>query len=254
MFKSEQKNKKNQSIESKQKGREGIRYKSLPVEKAEVNEESMTVSGYLAAFNNIDEVGDMLLKGCFAKSLKEHGPESESPRKIIFCWQHDTHVPIGQFTKLVEDDKGLYFEANLDDIPFVKETVIPQYKSGTLNQHSIGFGYVWDKCEWVEKGGEEFFSVGEVKLYEGSVVTVGCNPETPFTGFKSLSNAEVEQKYKELEKITAKLAKIDKDNITRLFNSLLSSEQDTPAQEPSNEQKEPSKASKKSINKMFKSK
>ena len=34
-------------------------------------------------------------------------------------------------------------------------------------------------------------TIKEIKLYEGSNVTLGANPETPFTGFKSLTMAEI---------------------------------------------------------------
>jgi hypothetical protein len=33
--------------------------------------------------------------------------------------------------------------------------------------------------------------IKEIKLYEGSNVTLGANPETPFMGFKSLTMAEI---------------------------------------------------------------
>ncbi|MDR2127309.1 MAG: HK97 family phage prohead protease [Prevotellaceae bacterium] len=199
-----------------------LHYKSVKIETPNVDEQSMTVSGYLAAFDNIDETGDRLHKGCFAKSLQEHGVNSASARKILFCWQHRTDKPIGQFTKLVEDEKGLYFEAKLDDIPLVRDTVIPQYKSGTLNQHSIGFCYV--KTKLTEDENEVFTcDVYEVELYEGSVVSIGCNENTPFLGFKGLSFTaeQIDEQYKEIETITEKLSKFDRLKINTFFNSLI---------------------------------
>jgi hypothetical protein len=38
--------------------------------------------------------------------------------------------------------------------------------------------------------------IKEYKLYEGSNVTLGANPNTPFTGFKSLTIKEVNDHYK----------------------------------------------------------
>ena len=40
----------------------------------------------------------------------------------------------------------------------------------------------------------------ELKLYEGSNVTLGANPETPFTGFKALTLKEINDKVKLITK------------------------------------------------------
>ncbi|PKN16508.1 MAG: HK97 family phage prohead protease [Deltaproteobacteria bacterium HGW-Deltaproteobacteria-23] len=164
-------------------------YKSLSVDSMKVDSESRTVSGYLSAFNVMDSDNDVLIKGCFAKSISDRGPESTTARKIAYLYMHDMRDPIGHFTVLKEDDFGLYFEAYIDKIP-QGDRVLEQYKSGTLNQHSIGIRYVWDKCEWgewVNNDGTkvEAFICYEVMLFEGSVVTLGANENTPFTGMKA---------------------------------------------------------------------
>lgn len=148
----------------------------------EINVSGRKVSGYLASFNTKDNDKDVILKGAFAKSINERGVNSNTSRKIAYLWQHDMHNPIGRFTELKEDDYGLYFEAEVDNIP-LGDRVLEQYKSGTLNQHSIGFQYVKDKIDYSEK--EDSFFVKEVNLFEGSVVTMGCNENTPFLGMKS---------------------------------------------------------------------
>jgi hypothetical protein len=51
-----------------------------------------------------------------------------------------------------------------------------QTRSGTINQFSIGFGYVWDKVEYDEE--LDAFVLKEVNLYEGSVVTIGSDQNT----------------------------------------------------------------------------
>jgi HK97 family phage prohead protease len=156
-------------------------YKSFCKE-LKADKESRTVSGYLAAFGNKDSDSDILVKGCFAKSLQERGVASSSNRKIAYLHQHDTKKPLGKFTKLEEDDFGLYFEAKISKIPLGDE-VLEQYSDGTLNQHSIGFKYIWDKIEYDEV--QDAYIVKEVNLYEGSVVTLGANENTPFLGLKS---------------------------------------------------------------------
>jgi len=227
-----------------------IRYKSMPVKIENVNEQSMVVSGYLASFNTVDDVNDRLLKGCFAKSISEHGPGSKSNRKIAFCWQHKMDTPIGQFTVLKEDETGLYFEAKLDDIPFVRETVIPQYKSGTLNQHSIGYWYV--KADWViDNTYGDVFDVSELALIEGSTVTAGCNENTPFLGFKDFTMDEIANLQKQLSKLTKPLKKDLQLQIKQLFDSLILPAEDTQFEPPTLTDKP---SNKKSINQFFKNK
>lgn len=177
------------SIELKKKkcGSRPILFKGYDAQQVNVDETNRKVSGYLASFNTIDSDSDMIIKGAFAKSLAERGVNSTTARKIAYLWQHDMKEPIGKFTELKEDDFGLYFEAELDDIE-LGNRVLKQYKSGTLNQHSIGFKYVWDKTEFDED--KEAYILKEVNLFEGSVVTLGMNENTPFTGMKAFDMGE----------------------------------------------------------------
>jgi len=167
-----------------------IFYKDFPsiltFKQAEGDFKGEIATGYLSAFGNRDSQKDVIHKGAFAKSIADRGPDSTTPRKIAYLYSHDMTLPIGKFTKLEELTKGLYYEARLDDIPFVNDTVRPQLKSGTLNNHSIGYNYVWDKGDFDEE--KDLFNWYELEAYEGSVLTLGSNPNTPFTGFKSFAN------------------------------------------------------------------
>lgn len=140
-----------------------------------VEEEDRIIEGYLSVFGVKDMCGEVTVKGCFAKSIKERGPQSNARAKIAFLWQHNMEEPLGQFIELKEDDYGLYFKAKLDPIPEADRALI-QIKSGTLNQFSIGYQYVWDKMRYDEDN--DSIVLMEVILYEGSVVTIGCNTET----------------------------------------------------------------------------
>ena len=137
--------------------------------------EDKTIKGYLAVWGIVDTYGTVFVRGCCAKSINERGPASNSKQKIAFLWQHEVCDPIGRFTKLVEDDYGLYFEAEVDDVENGIRALM-QIRSGTLNQFSIGFDYIWDKLEYDEA--IDAIIVKECVLFEGSVVTFGSNAET----------------------------------------------------------------------------
>ena len=178
-------------------------------EAIEVDEGSRTVAGYFASFGNKDSDDDIIEKGAFSKSIKDRGVDSDAMNKVAYLWQHDMKEPLGKLEVLTEDDNGLYFEAKVSDFE-LGDRVLAQYKDGTLNQHSIGFRYIEDKIKFDKEA--DAFIVKEVNLFEGSVVTLGANPNTPFTGIKGLTEAE---QLKELEEFIKGLD-LNKDDIFTL--------------------------------------
>lgn len=163
------------------RNRRAVFFKSMG---SAVTVEDETVFGYLAGYGNVDEARDRLHKGCCAKSIAERGPGTSTPRKIAMLYHHFMHMPVGQFTKLEEQSKGLYYEGKLDMIPFVKETLKPQLKSGTINNHSIGYNYVFDNGKMVYDEKANIYDIYELDLFEGSFLPLGMNENTPFGGFK----------------------------------------------------------------------
>lgn len=203
----------------KYEGRIGKQFKSFEVKELSFNGESRTISGYAAVFNNKDKAGDILIKGCFAKSIQDRGPESQANDKIIMLWQHDQHEPIGKITKLVEDEKGLYFEAFIDDVERGNQA-IKQLESGTLNQFSIGYSYVWERCEYDNE--RDAFIVKEVVLYEISVVSIGCNGETEYLGLKAECADPYEEMKNEIESVVKGLNIRKKEEIYTIVRKALS--------------------------------
>ena len=178
------------------------------------------VSGYLAHFDTKDMDNEIITKGAFQKSIQERGVNSSTPRKIAYLYQHNLDKPIGRFTTLIEDQKGLYFEGELDNIPLAND-VLEQYKSGTLNQHSIGFLKVRDKSTWSDS--EKALILKEVNLFEGSVVTLGANENTPFLGLKSeLVESEWEQLSRETEQILKHIPFEEQFKIRQLISKHIS--------------------------------
>jgi HK97 family phage prohead protease len=181
------------------KGNKPVNYKEYSFKSGDVtiDDEGKKVSGYLAVFGNKDDDDDILIKGCFAKSIRERGPQSATSRKIAHLWQHKMDDPLGKYSVLREDDFGLYFEANYDDIPSA-DRAIKQLKSGTLNQFSIGYQYIWDQCEY--DSNLQAWICKELNLFEGSVVTLGANEMTYYSGMKSSQKKEaIEELLKETE-------------------------------------------------------
>ena len=145
------------------------------------------VTGYFSQFNSIDLDGDVIMPGAFTKTIAERGPDSSKP-EIAYLWQHDTTKPLGKLMVLREDNFGLYFEAKMSDTTW-GEDALKLYRDGVITQHSIGYQVI-KSVETQMDMEEEVEQIYEVKLWEGSAVTFGANPNTPFTGFKSLEERE----------------------------------------------------------------
>jgi len=151
-----------------------LEFKSLTGDVKDVDMIGRRVTGYLSAFGNKDYDGDIVEKGAFTKSIGERKDQ------IYFLNQHKWDQPHGKFSVLKEDTHGLYFESE----PFVKgvsysEDALKLYEAGVIKEHSIGFITVKSDIE------KDARVLRELKLYEGSNVTLGSNVKTPFTGMKS---------------------------------------------------------------------
>ena len=207
----------------------GKQYKSFNIKAENLDLVSRKISGYAAIFNNVDKAKDMLIRGCFAKSINDRGPESQANDKIILLWMHDMDEPIGRITKLVEDERGLYFEAIIDEIP-LGDRAIKQLESGTLNQFSFGYNYVWENCEWDNE--RYCFIVKEVVLYEISVVSIGCNGLTEYTGLKSEDiKPAMESLQKEIDSSLSGLNIKKKSELQELFRKCYSLASTQPIEE-----------------------
>lgn len=195
--------------------------------------ESRKVKGYFSAFNVIDSDADVILAGAFTKSIQEHGPNSTSNRKIAHLAFHDTRRPVGTINVLEEDEKGLYFESTLGTHTDA-EDAMKMYNEMTIREHSIGFQYIPKKMKFVEVEESEiekvleiypnsnlgavkswggYFEISEVKLFEGSYVTFGANPETPNETLKTQDQI-IEDFAKYQQQLWDEIKKFDSDGMT----------------------------------------
>ncbi|CAB4151213.1 COG3740 Phage head maturation protease [uncultured Caudovirales phage] len=159
----------------------GYKIKSQALGIKDINLEKREVAMYLSHFGNIDSDNDLLVKGCFKKSIQERGVDSPSNRKIAFLRYHDWEKPIGKFTRLEEDENGLFAVAKLGNSTLGNDALL-DYQDEIIREHSIGFRYIQDKIKFIEDSSLEnggYFLISEVALWEGSAVTFGANELTP---------------------------------------------------------------------------
>ena len=174
-----------------------LEYKNFTAEIKDIDAKSMTVTGYWSKFGNVDYDDDIIASGAASKTIAERGPMGSN--EIFFLNQHNWSQPHGKPMVLEAQEKGIYFESKVAPTSYGKDAIV-LYQEGIVVQHSIGFSTV--KADYDQKTGVR--TIKEIKLYEGSNVTLGANPETPFTGFKSLTMAEINDQ-------VAKMIKLLKD-------------------------------------------
>lgn len=163
------------------------------------------VSGYFAAFDNVDSDGDVIRKGAFTKTILENGPQSSRPR-IKHLLNHKIEKPIGKLLTISEDNYGLAYESQIGTHSLGQD-FIKMVESGLITEHSIGFNIVkrnqlqdWDGYMKNPAGG--WFEITEVRLFEGSSLTAwGANEMTPLTGMKSAVDLnEIIERQRAIEK------------------------------------------------------
>ena len=140
-------------------------------------------SGYASVFDNVDSYGDIVRKGAFVESIGEWEAKGKMPPIL---WNHDPSDPIGIYTKMQEDDKGLYVEGRLliDDVPRAKQTHALM-KAGVIDGLSIGYRVK----EYLYNVDEEVTDLIKLSLREVSIVTFPANPETRIEAVKSRLDA-----------------------------------------------------------------
>lgn len=96
---------------------------------AAFDEKAKTVDVIVLHFGKPNENGWMPMVGCLDDFLARL---AKAKKFIPACYQHDEENLIGQWRDIEIVGDTLKARLYLDDIPFVRDVVIPQLKSGTL--------------------------------------------------------------------------------------------------------------------------
>lgn len=140
-----------------------------------------TVEGYGSVFGVRDNYDDVIASGAFVGSLKSHKDEGTMPAML---WQHDASAPIGVWTEMVEDGKGLRIKGKLAMDTVKGKEAHALLKMGALNGLSIGFV----SKQWAYDRETEVRTLTEIELWEVSLVTFPANEKARITNVKSASD------------------------------------------------------------------
>lgn len=116
--------------------------------------------GYGSVFGFVDTYGDVVAPGAYTASLERHKAEGS---KVKMLWQHDPGEPVGVWSNMFEDRKGLVCEGQLIlDVARAREA-LALLRCGALDGLSIGF----EAAAW---------EMGKPEDYEARFGGICCPP------------------------------------------------------------------------------
>ncbi len=145
----------------------------------DITPETRTVKACWSRLGNVDLDGDIIVAEAFTKTIKERGPEGKNMIWSLVDHKADMAHTLGKPKELYIEGDMLVAVTDLIETE-CGEDAIKLYEAGLINQHSIGFTTLKSNVD--QKTGVR--TITELKLYEGSAVLWGANPETPTLGFK----------------------------------------------------------------------
>lgn len=187
----------------------------------DVDTHTKRVKVAIAELESIDRDNDVFDPSAFDKTIKENGPKGTNEIWHLLDHSQKTFSGLGKFSELGRDGKYITGVSNYKDSFAWREVAWPLYEAGDITQHSVGFETL-DEIEPKSDGGPRI--IKSVRLYEGSAVLWGANPNTPtMEVVKRLMNNDDDEDITASEKIDQIIRKIknQKRGFTEEDSSLL---------------------------------
>jgi HK97 family phage prohead protease len=156
--------------------------------------EAGAFSGYASLFGVVDSGGDVVMAGAFARSLIKRGASG-----VKMLWQHQAAEPIGLWTSIVEDSRGLKVEGRLDLSVARAREALSLMRKGAIDGLSIGFRT--QRATTEKSSGAR--RLHEIDLWEISVVTFPMLSQARIGAVKQNRNAAPS-----MEALGAKLSRL----------------------------------------------
>ena len=184
-----------------------VKFTSLDLKRVESDG---SFSGYASVFNREDLGGDVVAPGAFAESLARRGT---SGIKMLF--QHDANQPLGVWTALEEDSRGLHAEGRLMRSVSKAREVHALMQAGALDGLSIGFRTV--KSQRNRATGVR--RIQQVDLWEISIVTFPLLPEARIASVKARPFAGETPTEREMERWLTRDAGLSRSEARAVLSS-----------------------------------
>ena len=159
-----------------------LKHMSVVMELKELTEKGEFI-GYGSTFGNKDFGGDICVKGCFERTLKEHSKNSTLPAMFF---SHNSHEPIGDWLEMAEDSKGLKVRGKIwvDQGIEKAQQAYNMLKGTGIKGLSMGYSTIISTRD--DKKGTR--SLQDVDLFEVSPTPFPMNARALTTSIKSLKS------------------------------------------------------------------
>jgi uncharacterized protein len=158
-------------------------------------ENDMTFSGYGAVFGNVDSYGDVIAPGAFKDTLARAKSAHDWPAMLA---QHGSflgggdNTPVGLWTDMYEDTKGLVVDGKLAPTPRGQELYALMKMTPRPAINGLSIGYVAKEWSARSRPEEPRRTLKKVDLMEVSIVTMPANPKARVTQVKAGSIRDFE--------------------------------------------------------------
>ena len=180
-------------------------------------EGDMTFSGYGAVFGNVDSYGDVIEAGAFAATIKEAKTSGQWPAMLV---SHNGYsMPIGVWTDMKEDTRGLWVEGKLANTDRGREVyeLLKMQPRPAISGLSIGYIARDYTLHQRTKSEDPRRKLKAVDLQEVSFVTFPANGKARVLAVKSEFNPrEIEDGLRD-----AGLSRADSVKAVAVFKSML---------------------------------
>jgi Escherichia/Staphylococcus phage prohead protease len=143
-------------------------------------DEAGTFSGYASVFGEPDSFGDTIKPGAFRKTLAEHRRQQTTPGMF---WNHDPDRPIGVWSSLEEDGRGLKVAGQLVTETLQGREAHLLLRAGAVSGLSIGF-----RARSSERGPNGGRVLTDIELVEISLVSLPAASKARVTSVKGVAN------------------------------------------------------------------
>lgn len=183
----------------------------------------------VSVFGNVDVVGDRVVKGAFANSLKKWEDVRQSGDSgIPVVWTHDWNgldSIVGEVVEAEERDEGLWVKGQLDMEEEFAQKLFRKLQKRRIREFSFAYDIVNEK---EQNGANELL---ELDIIEVGPTFKGANPDTRLIGVKAgrVLSAKNESKIREAVQMHTAAVKL----LSEVLGSISSGEDDDgKAEEP----------------------
>jgi len=155
--------------------------------------EAMSFEGYGAVFGNVDSYGDVIEPGAFAQYLAAvKGGGQQWPAMLLqhggYGMTAEDMTPIGVWTDLAEDGKGLRVAGKLADTPRGREVYALMKMDPRPAINGLSIGYIAKEWEMRSKPEDPRRKLKRIDLLEISPVTFPANGKARVSAVKSIED------------------------------------------------------------------